>query len=342
MIVPNQYFDVKITRGNRKHYRQMGYSEVNVGDVINVPLEHLNKANESRILLQCDICGEIYDTSYRNLKKAKYPERNYCKHCSMRGYMKDKYGTPNSMDLDWVVEKTREIKTERYGGWYSSEMAEKQKQTKIERYGEDYVQQAKEKAKQTCLEKYGVEYAMQSEDISSKQKQTCFKKYGVENISQANEVKEKKKKTYMEHYGVEYPSQSFEIQEKMKQTYVANDNVPTSSQQVAVYNMLKNYSDNADTKLNYQFRSFVFDTALFLDNGIKIDVEYDGYHWHQDAQKDRRRDEVSKSYGWKILRIKGGHKLPTEEQLIEAIDKLVGGYSYTQIVLDDWKEVEKA
>ena len=342
MIVPNQYFDVKITRGNRKHYRQMGYSEVNVGDVINVPLEHLNKANESRILLQCDICGEIYDTSYRTFKKAKYPERNYCKHCSMRGYMKDKYGTPNSMDLDWVVEKTREIKPERYGGWYSSEMAEKQKQTKIERYGEDYGHVAHQKAEKTCLDRYGERNPLKVPEFAEKSKKTIQEKYGVENVSQITEVKEKKKQTFMEHYGVEYPSQSFEIQEKMKQTYVANDNVPTSSQQVAVYNMLKNYSDSVEAKLNYQFRNFVFDTAVFIGDDIKIDVEYDGCHWHQDAQKDRRRDEVSKSYGWKVLRIKGGHKLPTEEQLIEAIDKLVGGYSYTQIVLDDWKEVEKA
>ena len=71
----------------------------------------------------------------------------------------------------------------------------------------------------------------------------------------------------------------------------------------------------------------------------KIDLEYDCWHWHQDSQKDRRRDEFLKSQGWKILRIKSSHKLPTLEQLKESINKLISSdRTFTRIVLDDWEK----
>lgn len=73
--------------------------------------------------------------------------------------------------------------------------------------------------------------------------------------------------------------------------------------------------------------------------GKKFPRIYKSWYWHQDSQRDRRRDEHFKSKGWKVLRIKSGHKLPTEEQLFEAIDKLINtNRKYTEIKLDDWKE----
>ena len=53
--------------------------------------------------------------------------------------------------------------------------------------------------------------------------------------------------------------------------------------------------------------------------GFYIDVEYDGAYWHQDKQKDRRRDNFVKTQGYKIFRIRGDKKdnLPSEEQIKE-------------------------
>ena len=78
------------------------------------------------------------------------------------------------------------------------------------------------------------------------------------------------------------------------------------------------------------------DVAIIFDS-YKINIEYDAFHWHQDKQRDRRRDEFIKSEGWKVLRVKSSHKLPTKDQLECAINKLINEeYSYTEIVLDDW------
>ena len=41
------------------------------------------------------------------------------------------------------------------------------------------------------------------------------------------------------------------------------------------------------------------DIALFI-NQNKIDIEYDGWYWHQDKQKDIVRDNLIKRQGYKI------------------------------------------
>jgi len=67
---------------------------------------------------------------------------------------------------------------------------------------------------------------------------------------------------------------------------------------------------------------------------------YDGWYWHN-PKDDRRKDEYLKSKGWKVLRIRSGHKIPTIEQLEIAIKKLTTTDKvFTTITLDDWKEEE--
>lgn len=146
------------------------------------------------------------------------------------------------------------------------------------------------------------------------------------------------KKTSLKKYGTYWAMQNPEIALKSKASWMNKNNEKCSKQQNAVFKLLQDIYIKDKAELNYLYRSFTYDIALFLDEGIKIDIEYDGWYRHKDQQKDRKRDEISKKYGWKILRIKSGHKLPTKEQLRKAINKLINGFSYTQIVLDDWKE----
>lgn len=114
--------------------------------------------------------------------------------------------------------------------------------------------------------------------------------------------------------------------------------VSTSSQQIKVKDMIEEMYPECHLELNYVLSSLFLDLCLFIDDEIKIDIEYDGSYWHKDSQKDRRRDEFVKSQGFKILRIRSGHLLPSKEQLQEAIEKLVGGYNFTTIILKDWKD----
>ena len=88
-------------------------------------------------------------------------------------------------------------------------------------------------------------------------------------------------------------------------------------------------------------------SSLFLDclieiNGIKIDIEYDGQYWHQDTQKDIRRDKFIQSNGYKVIRIKSNHKVPTIEELYEKINLLINSDRYyEEIILDDYKKYKQ-
>lgn len=58
--------------------------------------------------------------------------------------------------------------------------------------------------------------------------------------------------------------------------------------------MLKEHYKEYKIKINYPLSTLALDVFLNIDN-IKIDIEYDGEHWHLDEAKDRRRDEYVKS-----------------------------------------------
>lgn len=68
----------------------------------------------------------------------------------------------------------------------------------------------------------------------------------------------------------------------------------------------------------------------------KIDVEYDGWYWHKDrVQQDRRRNNFLIGRGYKVLRIKSTFQLPTNEQIIDAVDYLINTHhNYKEIILD--------
>ena len=74
------------------------------------------------------------------------------------------------------------------------------------------------------------------------------------------------------------------------------------------------------------------------ENTIKIDIEYDGWYWHQDKAKDDRRDSFLKAQGYKVLRIKSGNLLPNFQDLDKAIEILLKeDINYYEIILNDYK-----
>jgi very-short-patch-repair endonuclease len=84
--------------------------------------------------------------------------------------------------------------------------------------------------------------------------------------------------------------------------------------------------------LNYQLSDLSLDCVVNI-NDCKIDIEYDGIYWHQDYQKDRRRDEFVKSCGYKILRIKSDRHIPALEEIKEKINVLVNTDKQYQEIL---------
>ena len=144
--------------------------------------------------------------------------------------------------------------------------------------------------------------------------------------------------TNLSRYGVKCVLSNCNIQEKAKQTLSKNGNVLSSKQQIEIKNMISQLFPDSQIILNHPLSSLFLDVAL-ITKDIKIDIEYDSNYWHKDRNKDRKRDEYVKSQGYKILRIKSGHLIPSEKELKEKLNELLQTDKiFTQIVLTDWKE----
>jgi len=160
-------------------------------------------------------------------------------------------------------------------------------------------------------------------------------RYGVSNVFELEDIKSKSKNTFLEKYGVDHYSKSTDfknvVPNKIRKTLYRNGTVPISSQQLNIYDLLK--TKYKECFINYPCGSCSLD-CLVKEKGVSIDIEYDGNYWHQDKQKDRKRDEFIKSQGYKILRIKSDRNIPTLKQLVKAINCLVkSNHSYKEIRL---------
>lgn len=60
--------------------------------------------------------------------------------------------------------------------------------------------------------------------------------------------------------------------------------------------------------VSYETGTFFLDVAI---PSLKLDFEYDGSYWHQDKEKDGRRDQILKALGWEVIRIKEGDNILT-------------------------------
>jgi len=288
----------------------------------------LDEVKQKIINTNLDKYGEKY---YSQTEESKLKYKNICQ---------EKYGCDNVFQNEVIKEKSKNTCLDKYGVENYAQTDEyiiKTINTNLNKYGTEWIMQNEEikyKTEINNINKYGVKNVMFIDEVKNKLCQTNLNKYGSEYYLQTDEYKEKYKQTSLKNWGTEHPMQNLKIKQKAINTLYKNGTCQTSTQQLYIYNLLKN--NNYNVELNYPLSRINMDVALFI-NDIKIDIEYDCYYWHKNQQKDRHRDEFSKSQGWKILRVKSGHLLPTLEQLKESIDKLINtDRTFIQIVLDDW------
>lgn len=328
----------------------------------NTLLERYNVENYSQT--------EEYKEKYKKTCIERYGVENPSKCASIReksiNTCIEKYGVESTLQVPEFREKGEKTSIEKYGAEFytkTDEYKNKLKNISLEKYGTEFSSQSEEvknKIRETCIEKYNTPFYQSTdefkrkikytwnnktneeiEDFVKKHKETCLKKYGVENPNSLPSVQEKRKQTCLSKYGYEHPQQVPEIKQRSIKTLISNGKVPTSSQQIKLFNMIQTKYSDHKAMLNYACDRSIFDVALFID-GNKIDIEYDGWYWHQNKHKDIKRDEHFKAIGWKILRVKSGNKLPNVQQLETAINDLVqNDCDYIEIVLEDWMKYRK-
>lgn len=340
-----EFAEVNINTRNIAHYKELGYN-VSKGMVVLVKIEHLTKGSHALVEVECDYCKDIiYKPYYQYLKQREIIPKDSCGDC-LKYKRKDsnleRYGFVSYFETDEFKIKSQQTFLNKYGVTNCNQT--KEAKLRMKKYwknlSDNQIRKMTTKRKQTCLKKYGVESIMQKDEIKNKAKQTNLDKYGTEYYAQTDEFKKRVKETCLEKYGVESISQLPETKEKVLLTLLNNGGeIPTSKQQIATFEIIKTLFDENNVFLNYPFDYYCLDVALVLDY-IKIDIEYDGWYWHQDKEKDKYRNDYLINKNWKVLRIKSGVELPTINQLRESLNILINtNEMYQEIILDDWKEV---
>lgn len=373
-MILQEYLEIRPNGKSCSYYKNLGYNVKRLQPIL-IKNEDVKRDSRASELIKCDKCGLELIRSHRSILDTRECFGvDLCPKCAEKARQEkvkktnlEKYGVEFPMQSKEIKEKAKNTCREHYGCDYSfqnkefnevartafsekyqakgvlsvSEFREKITNTNIEIYGAENPfanEDVKAKIRNTCLEKYGCEYASQSVEIQEKTKQTMRERYGVEHPLQSLEIKEKMEQTCLERYNTRYPMQNEEVASKARKTLTENNNIPTSVQQLKVFELIKEMFPNSLVELNYPLSSLSLDVVLFLSDDLKIDIEYDGSYWHTDAQKDRRRDEVVKKLGFKILRIKSGKKIPTKEQLKQEINYISqNDKMFAQIILSDWE-----
>ena len=157
-----------------KYFRNLEY-KVNVGDVIKIPIDHLNKKSRIKIDVKCDVCGKEKLLAYQKYTKSIESHNYYScsQKCSVNKCKKTfliNFGVSSPMKIDDIKSKGKQTKKIKYGDENFNNRG-KSDQTKLERYGNKKFNNI-DKIKETIKENYNVENIMFLEDFKEKVKLT--------------------------------------------------------------------------------------------------------------------------------------------------------------------------
>lgn len=323
----DKFVKIKWHGFTKQHYIDLGYKFTKLGDVFEVKVEDLPNGSHQKVKVQCDCCGKVYKKEYRTyLKSISYEDSlgNLCSEC----------GEKRAIN---VLEK-------KYNGLglASPVLKEKIQKTNIERYGFHAPMMNKDvykKVRATQNERYGG-IGFGSKKTGMKIAEKIKQEYGVEdNISQSEEIKQRKQETLLSNYGVRHvlqiPGMAQNVAKKARKTMYESGKIPCSNMEITIYEQLKHIYGEESCFHSYLVGALIFDILLVVGDS-KIDVEYDGWYWHKNKQRaDLKRNYKVLSLGYKVLRIKSLYDLPTNEQLIKAVDYLTKeNHHYAEIILD--------
>lgn len=290
MILANELVEIKWHPANKQRYMDRGYIYTKMKDSFLAQVKDVVECSDgAKIPIRCDYCGEVYyPTSRTYLINHNKGQKDCCVACKgkkIRKTVQEKYGVNNVVEL-------REVR---------------------------------DKMKATCLERYGVESPLALSAIYEKAQKSFNEHYGTTNgikdLRTVKELNDKIAKTNIGKYGGISPFASQEVRIKIKEQMYKNGTCATSGKQLELRDMIKAKYGNCE--LNYPCGESSLDCMVII-NDIKIDVEYDGWYWHKDREKeDRNRDYFVKSCGYKVLRFFAyADRLPTGQELTTAIEQL--------------------
>ena len=116
------------------------------------------------------------------------------------------------------------------------------------------------------------------------------------------------------------PMKRPEQRERMKNGGAAHMNSfikNPSRPQVKLYNLAKSIYSDAEINRPLELSNKKWCSLDIAIPSLMIDIEYDGSYYHQDEEKDRKRQYEIEDKGWKVIRYRD--YVPTKEELMAAI-----------------------
>lgn len=204
-MIITKIITTKINSKTIKHFTELGYN-VRCGDLITIPISHLNYGSHTKIDTECDICKSIKTIKYQDYLSNINTYNIYT--CSAKCSVIKKeitnlhlYGVKNPSMLESVKELKKETNLQNLGvdnPSKSNTIKDKKKNTTIKNYGVDNPLKSLEimlKVKKTNIDKYGGDTPLHNKEIKDKALNTILSKFGVENAMQNKEVFSKNKKS---------------------------------------------------------------------------------------------------------------------------------------------------
>ena len=191
-----------------------------------------------------------------------------------------------------------------------------------EKLGDCCIQCRHIKYKETMIEKYGAYNTMLVPELLEKVKQTNHEKYGYDWHMQRPEYQDSYKGVMMERYGAEHALQVPEFSEQANISRHKTFRNHTSKPQRKLGAMLMEIYGNC--VLEKICGKYSLDCFVEID-GYFVDIEYDGWFYHQDIERDNKRDKYMIEHGYKVLRIRSNKSddIPTYNQIEESVNKLL-------------------
>lgn len=330
MLKENQYVHTIWNSSNKKHLISKGYVFTKMYDDVLVKAEDLSNGSKVKVVCLCDYCGQEITMQYRDHIK----RGDCCRKCftkKAKDTIQSRYGVDNVMHIQNVKDKVKQTNLEKYGcvcTVHNPKIKAKVKETNITKYGNEYYF-GSEEGKQNIQQIRDNRTEEEKQNILNKMKSTCLEKYGVENVFTSSSTQQKIIDTNMEKYGVPYAIMNENVKAKQIQSMIDNHNNRTSKQEKKCYKLIK--KSYQDCEPSVRCGKYTLDCVLNYKN-VKIDIEYDGWYWHQKMQEhDKIRNDFILDKGYKIIRIISDGKMPTITQIQNAIDDIVNGQNIVYI-----------
>lgn len=315
--------------------------------------DELKKINsrEKRECLFCKCEFEVRKKEIRQLCSeecrkswAELPENIEARINASKKAVKEKFGVDNVFQLEFIKDKSKETKREKYGDENYNNF-EKQVKTIREKYGEEAFKNRSKKSFETIREKYGVEHPLQLPEFLDKMKQTNLERHGVENVSQKEDFKRKRTDTMIDKFGVENASQNNEVKKKKKTTSLKNFGVEHHLKDVEMFQKHQkarfNIQSYKDTGIFYNgsyekyFLELLEARGLleYVSNGDSFFYKWDGESHTYHADFKFRGKQIEIKSGWtynkngkdmelqKLNETKWASARDCGEELIVLIDK---------------------